>query len=85
MKPSVNDIETDEQFQELVDIVGRYLWRYFETNAPDTPARVFRVVKYALEENGYTITKTPQRRPKMKAQIKPTGGRNEKDTQHRTR
>jgi hypothetical protein len=60
MRLNVNDIPTDDDFQEQVEIVGRYLWRYFETNAPDTPARVFRVVKYALEENGYTITKTNQ-------------------------
>ena len=58
MKPDVNDIPIADDFYEQIDIVGRYLWRYFETGAPDTPARVFRVVKYALEQNGYTITKT---------------------------
>ena len=73
MKKRVNDIPTADDFEEQVEIVGRYLWRYFETDAPDTPARVFRVVKYALEENGYTITKAPQRRPKMKAQTKTKG------------
>jgi hypothetical protein len=75
MKPKVNDIPIDDEFIEQVGIVGRYLWQYFETGAPDTPARVFRVVKYALEQNGYTITKTNTNQ----------GGQNAKDTHNRNR
>lgn len=45
---------TDE---ELVNVCGRYLWRFFETGISDTPARIMRVVLYALRANGYQVIK----------------------------
>jgi hypothetical protein len=58
VKPRVDDIPIDDEYLEQIAIVGRYLWLYFETDAPDTPQRIFRVIKYGLEQNGYTIVKT---------------------------
>ena len=43
--------------EELVNICGRYLWRFFETGISDTPARIMRVVLYALHANGYQVIK----------------------------
>ena len=42
---------------ELVNVCGRYLWRFFETGISDTPARIMRVVLYALRANGYQVIK----------------------------
>ena len=41
----------------IVKACERYLWRFFETGISDTPARIMRVVLYALKENGYIIIK----------------------------
>ena len=47
--------------EEILAVCGRYLWRFFETGISDTPARILRVVLYALRVNGYQVIKPTEK------------------------
>lgn len=70
MRIKVNDtpnVNTDDAHEvEIYKVVTKYLWQAFETSAPDTPQRIFRVVLFALRQNGYCIVKEEGGRPLMR-------------------
>ena len=40
---------------EVILVAAKGLWAAYETNMPDTPARVAKVVLSALEKEGYYV------------------------------